>query len=39
MMRCRTRGQPMQYNHVAIPTTDNFDGEIPPPHLNANYFS
>jgi hypothetical protein len=23
----------MKYNHVGIPTTANFDGEIPLPHL------
>ena len=23
----------MRYNHVGIPTTDTFDGEIPLPHL------
>jgi hypothetical protein len=24
----------MKYNHVGIPTTAHFDGEIPLPHLN-----
>ena len=23
----------MKYNHIGIPTTANFDGEIPVPHL------
>jgi hypothetical protein len=26
-------GQPMRFNHIGIPTTGSFDGEIPLPHL------
>ena len=33
MSAAREQGLVMKYNHVGIPTTASFDGEIPLPHL------